>query len=861
MKRKCDRSRLPFQSIAADETAGCTNGYPAPTDAHPPPHGGPTPLTDDGTMAQKRQGAGPSAQPGRVLLIRDLPRDVNELEIKEAFSRFTVGQALSVFHVPSAGQTLVQFPDGPAASAALAQVRQGGVVIGGCTIQGDYSNADCRILLVNVTNLGYPVEIDALHRIFSAHGPVKKIDLLSGTVRGVAQALIQFENLTDAAQAVTHVNGHNMYDGCNTLQLQVQLSGVTMTELSVGDGPNKGRDFTIQPPTAHPAARGGVNSMPLGYSNYAPPSPMGMPPQDMSAIGGLTPPPLPPTTHPPHTRARNSNKGIHGHVTDLIQQQGADPNEHPQLRVKGSTTPRFAPYPLLALCIDNLTDNRIPSIWAADGDGRDSPVALPQWSSPDLQEGVMKALIAGGVDINAIPTDDAGRRCLTATPVRVAIRACNETAFGLLMAEAGLQLGGRQVMRLPSTLDTDRATEDHEATLLSFYRQLIDRDPTLATETDADSGGNPLHWVIFTPPVWSQAFIDSYIDLLVANGADMTAVDIIGATPLQCAAMWGFHRLAASLCRRLPSADINRGPPNRPNRTPLWCAAQSLWLDIQLEHNDTAEAASKDNARARIPHLKSTIRVLLEAGADIARLPNATEGDRRARHLVLAEHTTVLNEVPRVVMAAINAALAPQRDHSMLLARLLPLAPHHDGHPTHPSPSKLSFGPQEAEAITWKIGSFLHEPHTAMATVDEYLMGESLLKRRVRAAVAHFVTQAATRTTGNREVVGGTRHVQQEEGTKRTRVTIPPLQCFAVNGGQEGGGQHRRLGVREVVHRARLDEAAQHGVEGVVKGFNTHLDDSDCQFQWQQLGYINRGGQFEALQISRWWAAWVCLWG
>ncbi|CEM03189.1 unnamed protein product [Vitrella brassicaformis CCMP3155] len=536
-------------------------------------------------------------------------------------------------------------------------------------------------------------------------------------------------------------------------------------------------------------------------------------------------------------------------VTELIRQQGADPNAQPQLRMEG-TTGGFTPYPLLSLCIGNLTDNRIPSIWAADGDDEEPPVALPQWSSPDLQEAIMKALIEGGADINAIPTNEAGVDCPGTTPVRVAIKACNEKAFRLLMAQGGLLLGGRKVMLLPWTLDTDRPTEDHEATLLSFYQQLIRRDPTLATETAARYAGNPLHWAAATDLVWSQSFIDSYIDLLVANGADMTAVDINDWTPLDCAAIWGDHRAAASLCRRLSSADINRGTPNDPNDTPLTAAAWMLDDKTQLLDDDTAEEADKDQARARIPHLKSTIRVLLQAGADIARLPTGTEGHRRRRRLVLPEYKMVLNEVPDVVVSAVNAALRPQRDHSMLLARLLPLAPHHDGPSTHPSPSSLSFGPQEAEAVGWKIGSFLHEPHTAMATIDGYLMGESLLKRRVIAAVAHFVTQAATRTTSNREVVGGSRHVQHEGDAESTKVTVPPLQCFAVNGGQQGGGQHRVLGVREVVHKARLDEAAQHGVEGVVKGFSTHLGDKDCQFQWQQLGYINRRGQFVSLGIN-----------
>ncbi|CEM01482.1 unnamed protein product [Vitrella brassicaformis CCMP3155] len=80
------------------------------------------------------------------------------------------------------------------------------------------------------------------------------------------------------------------------------------------------------------------------------------------------------------------------------------------------------------------------------------------------------------------------------------------------------------------------------------------------------------------------------------------------------------------------------------------------------------------------------------------------------------------------------------------LGCLLPAVPHHDGAHPHPSPSSFTFGPQEAMAIACKVGSFLHDPSAARA--------DSLLKRRVSAAVDHFVKQAATRTASNREVVG-----------------------------------------------------------------------------------------------------------
>ncbi|CEM12045.1 unnamed protein product [Vitrella brassicaformis CCMP3155] len=508
-------------------------------------------------------------------------------------------------------------------------------------------------------------------------------------------------------------------------------------------------------------------------------------------------------------------------VTDMIQRQGAEPNVMPLLRVEGTTSGYF-PYPLLSLCVDNLTDNRLPSIWAADDGGGGTPVAMPTWKTPSLQLAVMRSLIQGGADVNR---DEGDHR-----PIVVAIASCNPAAFDLLMSRPGIQLQGRRVAFLPRTLPTDQPSEAHEATLLSFYRQPVDqRDPTLATER-GPGDGNPLHRAAASYPVWSQQFIEDYIDLLVANGADITAVSSSGSTPLRFAAITGSHCVAASLCRRLPAADINRGTQNNPACTPLTLAAISLDDDTQRLRDDNTEQAERDRVTIRISNLKTTIRVLLQVGADIALMPTATEEDRRGRQLVLPEYATVLNNLPNDVMAAINAALAPQRSLAALLA------------------PRLAVGPQEAPIFAWRIASYLFDMDAATQTITEAIgVRHSAMAHRVRASVEHFVRSAVYEASSNREVVGGMADV----GGETVRV---PLQCFAINAGQQGSGQHRQLGVREVVHRARLDEAAQHGVAGLVKGFNEYLGNDDCQFQWQQLGCVERGrdgiATFRPLQLT-----------
>ncbi|CEM14609.1 unnamed protein product [Vitrella brassicaformis CCMP3155] len=96
-------------------------------------------------------------------------------------------------------------------------------------------------------------------------------------------------------------------------------------------------------------------------------------------------------------------------VTGIIQQHEADPNVMPGLRATG-TTGGYCAYPLLSLCIDNLTNSSVPSIW-----------------QPTAMLAIMRALIDNGADINAASHRDH-------TPIRVAIASCHRAAFGLLVS-------------------------------------------------------------------------------------------------------------------------------------------------------------------------------------------------------------------------------------------------------------------------------------------------------------------------------------------------------------------------------------------------------------------------------------------
>ncbi|CEM24673.1 unnamed protein product [Vitrella brassicaformis CCMP3155] len=521
-------------------------------------------------------------------------------------------------------------------------------------------------------------------------------------------------------------------------------------------------------------------------------------------------------------------------ATALIRQHGADPKIVPRLRQgsgeEGGLKSNGFAYSLLNLAIDNKSDNTVGSI-SAEGlpDGLpDQPVVLPQW--PDgLQEGILTALIDGGADPTALK------------PLEVAIRFANEAAFDLLMArhdrlhdqpgslhnQPGTDLRG-SLMGLPEPLSPLASDQRPPPThylkvLMSTYQRLIQRDPTLATD------GLLVHRAaFFAGGLYPQWFMDSYLDLIAQHGAEMTGFDSDTGTPLYVAAEHGSPEVADYLCRKLPADQIDRRG-NHPAYTPLGRAAAGLDFHTSCE-------VMKKYFGAKIPNYKMTIRALLRAGADINSIHNPydIQQHHRERRLVLLEYATVLKELPGAVMSAVNNALAP---HRSLAALLIP---------------RLAVGPHEAPIFGWRIASYLFDMAAAREAISEAIgVRHSVLARRVRAAVEHFVRSAVFRAISNREVVGR----RESVGGVVVRV---PLQCFAVADGADIRPPHvvhtaGRLGLREVVHKARRDEAALHGVEDVAKGFNEHLGDDDCQFAWWQLGWRiegSSGGEFVLLGIS-----------
>ncbi|CEM13978.1 unnamed protein product [Vitrella brassicaformis CCMP3155] len=409
-----------------------------------------------------------------------------------------------------------------------------------------------------------------------------------------------------------------------------------------------------------------------------------------------------------------------------------------------------------------------------------------------------------------------------------------------LEAPLGIGLPGTDAGRLVLPL------EQYEAAMMGIYTYLVKLDPSLANE--AIVGSNVIHRAAMVGRTYSEGFIHGYLQLMMDNGA---SIDESAVLP-EAARNSSYH-VIEWLCQHLSPAQIKTATdpwPFRFHRTPLGIAARRV---AELRSQDDGEEDPLVPRDATVSGMQRAIRTLLTSGAAIAMVrtpqqlpPDARQQARDAHSVVLAEYLTVLNDkLPKAVMDGVNGALNPQRDAASVLTRLLPLA--RPAPPTtatdtstaaaaHAPAAPSPFALTDATAqVAWKIGAFLHEPEA----VDTITLGQPVVAHRIKRAMQRFVKCAATKTADNEEVIGGMANV----GGRVVRV---PLQCFAVR----EGPTVRRVGLREVVHRARLDEAARYGLTGVVKGFNSHLGNDDCQFGWGQLGWVNDIGLFQPLGIN-----------
>ncbi|SBT79843.1 polypyrimidine tract binding protein, putative [Plasmodium malariae] len=104
-----------------------------------------------------------------------------------------------------------------------------------------YNKNECsKVILVSVVNIHYPVDIELIYYLFSKCGVVEKIITFSRNPV-VYQALVQFKNIETAKEAIKSLHNRNIYDGCNTIQIQYSF----LKELVVKANNSSSWDYTI----------------------------------------------------------------------------------------------------------------------------------------------------------------------------------------------------------------------------------------------------------------------------------------------------------------------------------------------------------------------------------------------------------------------------------------------------------------------------------------------------------------------------------------------------------------------------------------------------------------------------------------
>ncbi|KAL8431940.1 hypothetical protein Efla_002777 [Eimeria flavescens] len=107
------------------------------------------------------------------------------------------------------------------------------------TMEGQAAAEPGRVLLASVSNMMYPVDLDLIHHLFSRFGEVEKIVSFFKTPT-TFQALVQFARPDQARTALANLHNRNIYDGCNTLQIQESR----LPELIVKSNCAKSWDYT-----------------------------------------------------------------------------------------------------------------------------------------------------------------------------------------------------------------------------------------------------------------------------------------------------------------------------------------------------------------------------------------------------------------------------------------------------------------------------------------------------------------------------------------------------------------------------------------------------------------------------------------
>jgi len=158
----------------------------------------------------------------------------------------------------------------------------GGMGMGG----GSDGHAPNRIILISVSNVRVPVTLDHIHQICKPSGGVLKIITFNKGQQ--FKALVEFASLESAVHAKSTLEGKEMFQGCNT----VNVSFSSQTELKVTQSGPRARDFQAEgnvtggtaPTASSGSSAGATNAAAAAATNpYGMMAGFGFPPHMMHA--------------------------------------------------------------------------------------------------------------------------------------------------------------------------------------------------------------------------------------------------------------------------------------------------------------------------------------------------------------------------------------------------------------------------------------------------------------------------------------------------------------------------------------------------------------------------------------------------
>ncbi|OEH76060.1 RNA recognition motif-containing protein [Cyclospora cayetanensis] len=167
------------------------------------------------------------------------------------------------------------------------------------TMEAHTTGGTGRVILASVSQIMYPVDLDLIHHLFSRYGEVEKIVSFYKTPT-LYQALVQFARPEQAQEALANLHNRNIYDGCNTLQLQESR----LPELVVKSNCAKSWDYTISAAGPGASRASLLEHHPQQQPQHAVHPEMHHHPQAaargmFTPYGGVRPVPHPPVCFPP----------------------------------------------------------------------------------------------------------------------------------------------------------------------------------------------------------------------------------------------------------------------------------------------------------------------------------------------------------------------------------------------------------------------------------------------------------------------------------------------------------------------------------------------------------------------------------